>query len=180
MKKNNLILGFIPNPAKSKKILLGYIILALILIPAVLYTQKPVIQTDEGEKVKSLVKEVGKFVDLPNETPRIVTVFDADKLRSQPFFAKAENNDQVLIYEKAKKAILYRPSTKKLIEVAIYNSSSQDVIKLPKGQVAGAVLSNSPTATPTAGFSLKDLQKDKTSPTPTVIPTITRAPAITP
>lgn len=66
-----------------------------------------------------IISEVGKLVVLPaDETPTIATVSDLAPLKGQPFFADAEMGDKVLIFQKAKKAILYRPSTKKIIIVA--------------------------------------------------------------
>lgn len=73
---------------------------------------------DEASRIKS---EVAQLIELPNETPTIATVVDAEKLRTQPFFASAQNGDRVLLFAQAKKAILYRPSTKKLVEVAPIN-----------------------------------------------------------
>ncbi len=74
---------------------------------------------DEANKLKA---EVGEFVELPtNETPTIATVVDASKLKNQPFFLNAQNGDKVLMFAQAKKAILYRPTTKKVIEIAPIN-----------------------------------------------------------
>ena len=68
-----------------------------------------------------LKDEVAAIYELPNETPTIATVVDATKLKDQAFFANAQNGDRVLMFPQAKKAILYRPSTKKIIEVAPIN-----------------------------------------------------------
>ncbi len=74
---------------------------------------------DEATRVKDLV---GKLADVPtDESPTVATVNDATKLQSQAFFKNAQNGDKVLIFTKAKKAYLYRPSTNKLIEVAPIN-----------------------------------------------------------
>ncbi len=69
------------------------------------------------EEVASLVSQVGKLIDLPAEEPTVATVVDADALRSQAFFAKAQKGDKVLIYANAKKAFLYSASLNKIIEV---------------------------------------------------------------
>lgn len=74
------------------------------------------------DEIQSLISEVGTLIELPvGETPTLATVTEADKVREQPFFQMAENGDKVLIYANAKKAYLYRPSTKKIIEVGAIN-----------------------------------------------------------
>lgn len=67
---------------------------------------------------KELLGKISKVIQLPtDEEPTIATVSDREKLASQTFFANAQNGDKVLIYTKAKKAILYREATGKIIEV---------------------------------------------------------------
>jgi hypothetical protein len=74
---------------------------------------------------QQLVSKVGKLVDLPTgETPTIATVNNASKLKSQAFFASAQNGDKVIIYTKAGKGVLYRPSTNKIIEYSTVNLGS--------------------------------------------------------
>jgi hypothetical protein len=69
-----------------------------------------------------LIASVSRHTEVPRgETPTVATVTDASKLKSQAFFAKAENGDRVLIYTQAKRAILYRPSNDKIIEIAPIN-----------------------------------------------------------
>jgi len=68
-----------------------------------------------------IVSKVSLLMDLPNEAPTIATVLDASKLQDQVFFKNAKNDDRVLIYTQAKKAVLYRPSTNKIIEVSPLN-----------------------------------------------------------
>lgn len=71
---------------------------------------------------EELVKKISQSISLPEgELPTVATVSDRDKLKDQPFFEKSENGDKVLIYTKAKKAYLYRPSADKLIDVTIVN-----------------------------------------------------------
>lgn len=74
------------------------------------------------QQTQDLLKRVGMLIDLPkNETPTVATVSDVSKLKGQPFFANAMNGDKVLIYTNSRKAILYRPSENKIIEVAPVN-----------------------------------------------------------
>lgn len=121
--------------AKKKKMILiaigvtTFVIICLIAFFTIRYqnAQKEIErltnpQEAAKEEKKQLQEKVGKLVALPEgETPTIATVSDVNKLKSQAFFAKAENGDKVLIYTQAKKAVLYRPSINKVIEVAPVN-----------------------------------------------------------
>jgi len=64
------------------------------------------------------VTKVGKLMLLPTgENPTYGTVQDISKLKGQTFFAKAQNGDEILIYEMAKLSILYRSSINKIVNV---------------------------------------------------------------
>jgi hypothetical protein len=80
-------------------------------------------------EVNSLVEKVGKHYDLPkNDSVTVATVSDINKLEGQVFFSKAQNGDKVLIYPKTSIAILYRPSTDKIINVGPVNTQSEAAI----------------------------------------------------
>src|SRR5579859_3613649 len=69
------------------------------------------------EEAKATIAQVGKLIELPSdEQPTVATITDANKLKDQAFFKNAQNGDKVLIYQKAKKGIIYRPSINKIIE----------------------------------------------------------------
>lgn len=81
-------------------------------------------KTATESATQQLVDSVGKLVQLPaNETPTIATVNDAAKLKNQAFFANAQDGDKVLIYSKSGRAVLYRPSTNRVIEYSTVNLS---------------------------------------------------------
>lgn len=69
------------------------------------------------EEVKTLKTAVSKLMIIPDEDPIIVTVTDKERLKDQPFFAQAKNGDKVLIFQNARKAILFDPVSNKIIEV---------------------------------------------------------------
>lgn len=90
-------------------------------------------QKGAAEEVKKLVIEVGKLIDLPTgEEPTVATITDVTKLKDQPFFQKAKNGDKVLIYTNARRAILYDPSLKKVIDIAPVNIGTASAQTLPK------------------------------------------------
>lgn len=77
-----------------------------------------------ADEIQSLVKDIGRLIVLPeDEVPTLATVSDPSKLTGQPFFQKALTGDKVLIYATSRKAILWRPSTHKIIEVSPLNVS---------------------------------------------------------
>lgn len=104
-------------------------------------------QSPAEDETKQIVERVSQLVVLPeNEEPTLATVTDQSKLASQPFFANAETGDQVLIYTKAQRAILFRPSNNKIIEVAPLNIGSP--VSGSPGTVAGE--SDTPASNNTA------------------------------
>ncbi len=113
---------------------LGITAIALILIGGGYYYSKgqklsqnknATAQKNVPQELDKVVAEVGKLIDLPtNETPTLATVTDISKLKGQPFFQKAKDGDKVLIYANNKKAILYDPVLKKVMDIAAINTST--------------------------------------------------------
>lgn len=78
-----------------------------------------------NEEVKSLVSKVSQLYLIPsNEDPTIATVSDPSILKDQSFFNLSEKGDKVLIFNKTGKAVLYRPSINKIIEIAPIKNSA--------------------------------------------------------
>lgn len=118
------------NPAKRKKLwitvgigTLFVLFLAATAAAGYLYYQlkRPVVSSGQEQEVGRIMGEVGNLMELPTGTPTLATVTDKEKLASQPFFQRAENGDKVLFFTEAQKAVLYRPSTGKIIDVATIN-----------------------------------------------------------
>ncbi|MCL4364434.1 hypothetical protein M1328_04325 [Patescibacteria group bacterium] len=107
------------------------------------------------EDINQTLNKIGKFMLLPTkEQPTLATVVDASKLKTQPFFANAQNGDRVILYVNAKLAILYRPGDNKIINV-------------------GPLLIQNPSPTPTPEKNVKTPSK---TPTKEVSPTVKISP----
>ncbi len=86
---------------------------------------------DTRSELDIVLSEVRKVMLLTDsETPSLVTVTEAERMKTQSFFRNAENGDKVLIYETGRKAILWRPSTHMIIEVgAVIKEASGSATK---------------------------------------------------
>lgn len=93
-----------------------------------------------AKKVKAMTDQVSKYTALPtDEEPVIATISDKKVLPNEQFFKNAEDGDKILLYKKHKEAILFRPSTEKVITIAALDF--RDVTPTPalsEPSVAGA------------------------------------------
>lgn len=89
------------------------------------------------EEITDLVEQIGQLVTLPEgELPSLVTIKNANEITdNKDFFVDAQNGDQVLVYQKAKKAFLYRPSINKLINLAPINEANPNQTETVSDQV---------------------------------------------
>src|SRR3990167_9474286 len=119
--------------ARYKIYIISVIVLIIAAIPSVFFYIKLRQVENQLENRSSMpidtsaavIEEVGKLMELPDEKPTVATITDREKLLAQPFFAKSKTGDKVLIYTQNRKAILYDPVAKKIIDVAPINISSE-------------------------------------------------------
>jgi len=89
----------------------------------------------DANDARLLIDKVGKLIKLPEgEIPTVATISNLERLKAQPFFARAKVGDRLLIFNQAKKAVLYDPVENKIVEVGPL------IIPTPTigGQTAGA------------------------------------------
>jgi hypothetical protein len=121
------------------------------------------------DRQRELITEVSSKIMLPaDEKPTVAIVSDINRLKDQQFFAGGQNGDVVLIYMNSKKAILYRPGDKKIVEVAPVNLSPNQAASVAgttstqnAAQPTVAPSKTTPAVTPTpapmtATFSLRN------------------------
>lgn len=104
-------------------LLISYVILGFIVWKvATKQTTDPVKLQEQAQKeLTSIVESVGKIMVLPqDETPQVAIIQDVEALKkSQDFFVEAQNGDKILVYAKARKAIIYREETNQIVNVAL-------------------------------------------------------------
>jgi anaerobic C4-dicarboxylate transporter len=72
-------------------------------------------------EIQAVVAKVGALMELPkDEQPAMITIIDKSKLANEDFFVDAQTGDQVLVYGLARKVIIYRPETNKIIEATTF------------------------------------------------------------
>lgn len=76
--------------------------------------RRPASPQAELDKVR---QAVAQHIILPEgEDPVLATIEDKDKVESE-FLKQGEKGDRVLIYAKAKKVIIYRPSVDRIVDI---------------------------------------------------------------
>jgi len=104
------------------KILIGGSIFIFVLSFLIYSYIAKISPNDNTQDVTTLIKSIGELTILPTgEEPTIATVMDISKLKEQPFFENALVGDRLIIYSESKRAILYRPSENKIIEIGPIN-----------------------------------------------------------
>lgn len=137
----------VPLVSTRYKIIIGVALLVMVAsIPSIyFYSQYQKVQmrasnpTEAAKQdVRDTIAAVAKLMILPvEEEPTIATITDITRLKDQPFFVNAQNGDKVLIYTKSKKAILYRPDTAKIVDIAPVNiGTSAAAVATPSTAIA--------------------------------------------
>lgn len=69
------------------------------------------------DTVTVMTNVLSKHLILPkNEQPIIATVTDKSALKT-PFLREADDGDKIIIYEKARRVIIYRPSADRIVDI---------------------------------------------------------------
>ena len=72
---------------------------------------------NKGDSLEAVMSNIGRHVVLPSdEMPALLTVTDPAKVNTQ-FLKQAQSGDKVLVYQKYKRAIIYRPSLDKIVDI---------------------------------------------------------------
>lgn len=120
-------LPFVDFKKRPPILLYGILLIVLFVISQIFvvqYFDKNTATRQAQKQAEQVISDVASIYEVPtDEVPTLATVSDPSKLAGQEFFARAQSGDRVLFYAKSKKAILYRPSAHKIIDVASLSQS---------------------------------------------------------
>jgi len=101
------------------------IIVALAVLSWFLFDKyQQALRSNPQTETSALMQRIGQVIALPPEQPTIATVLDRQKLSNKALADKAQNNDKLIIFPQAKRIILYRPDTQRVVDMLIVQDAA--------------------------------------------------------
>lgn len=113
---------------KSKRwplVTLGALLIVALGASAFFFLKYVEASKDPKADQKKTLESIASVIALPNEEPTSFNIADKSKLSNQALAGRVENGDTLFVYAQAKKLIIYRPSTKKVVDLLRIDSSAQ-------------------------------------------------------
>lgn len=108
-------------------ILSGFLLLAVLAAAYFAYQYAFTPEALKRREIQKWTAIIGEHTALPQgEKPTLATVTNKDKLDDQTFFRQSQNGDKILIYPRSGKAILYRPSSGKIMDMTTITIEKSD------------------------------------------------------
>jgi hypothetical protein len=117
----------ITRTLRTMKIVIGLLVFLVLLsasgfVGYYLYDKKQESGISNTSEKAKIIERVAQLALVPTgEEPVFATVTDPKQLNGQVFFERAQVGDNVLIYRSIERAILYRPSLDRVVEIAPYD-----------------------------------------------------------
>jgi Na+-transporting NADH:ubiquinone oxidoreductase subunit NqrC len=92
------------------------------------YLQYTQAQAKINEKDDTL-KRIATLVEMPNESPSIMTVADKSKLQNQQLASKLNDGDILLVFSQNRRIFIYRPGTNKIVDMLSFGAEEAQTIK---------------------------------------------------
>jgi hypothetical protein len=100
-------------------VILITLVLILTFLAIFFYTKSIRARDPNTAEIKSLIRKIGKHMVLPkNELPAVSTISDPEFYKNEVFFNGAQSGDKVLIYSKARRAVLFSVDKERIINIA--------------------------------------------------------------
>lgn len=88
------------------------------------YMQYQAINNEKTANAR-IVAQIAKSVQLPDESPVFIMVVDKDKLTNKQLATKVNNGDIMLIFARAKRLVVYRPSIAKVADILGFSDEQE-------------------------------------------------------
>lgn len=85
---------------------------------------KQIADIKPGSERQRIIAKLQPVIELPNEQPNLSTVLDTTKLTNPTLKQRARNGDVLIIYKSAKRLIIYRPSSDKVVDMLTIQKQS--------------------------------------------------------
>ena len=106
------------KPHRKAIIILSVLLLLTIGTSALLFVQyRREASKNPFTQQQLLTQQLSRLAELPHEQPIISTVLDRNKLGNRVLASRAHNGDNLFIFSKSKRLILYRPVDKKIVDM---------------------------------------------------------------
>ena len=102
-----------------------FILLVIFSLGALYKHHQYDIEKKQKNTDSALLNKLSKVLNLPTEKPIVSTVFSTDDFKNTASFRGAQKGDKILIYINANQALLYRPSTNKVIQITAARTEIQ-------------------------------------------------------
>ena len=115
-----------------RKVLWGVVgvLVVLVIIVTIIIIVKRSGKDDPQASSQRIIRKVGELYVLPTgEDPTVAQIKDESKLSNQHFFDTAQNGDYLLVYAKAKVALVYRERLNKLVNAGPINTKQSSIDK---------------------------------------------------
>jgi hypothetical protein len=155
---------------KNKKIITILVIIIIVALGYAVFNKFYMNKTPAGQltdsQVKSLVKDVSKLINVPDETPVVAVIAKADQLvAEQKFYTGAKDGDYLIVFPTAQKALIYRKSENRLINVGpiIADPTATTTAQTATPQTTSTSTTAVKEATGTTTTAKKDTTKPKSN-----------------
>jgi hypothetical protein len=139
---------------KRSGVIIGILVIALAGAVFLLYRDRQLIhQTQQPSstldaKKQEYLKVLRKLAVVPEEEPVVAEVEDADQVKNEPFLRRSQTGDVVFAFKQAKWAVLYRPSTKQVVDTTPITLQSSASAAPFQGGPTGAMPPEGPLLLP--------------------------------
>ena len=118
--------------SKNQRDVVFYVIGAIISVIAAIVVIILVVSDNSPQNQKSYLSDTQRIIDsvsdilvvIDDDEPLVFTVSDPEKIINETAFSDVREGDQILIYRKKERVVVYRPSIGKIVDILPLNTGN--------------------------------------------------------